>query len=595
MMKPQCILLLLASAANPLAAAVLHVPDEYATIQEAIDEAEAEDIVEVAPGEYVITEPIDFNREHNAGIGSVKNITVRSASGAAETVIRMAELPADPDRAGVFIFEAGETGASVLQGFTISGGQGFFSTRGDVSGTLGGGIYFRNESSPTVLECHIRGNSARGGGGISCTFGAAPTIRDCEISENTAPRGIGGGVGCGLGAAPRISDCVIERNHAGLGAGVYLNASPAQLLRCRIENNATTEAGQGGGVFVVDSEPTIRECDVVRNWASRGGGFLVVGRRGGLVANCLIEGNVASDGQGGGICQYNAVSPTFDSCVVIGNYNFGGEFGSQGGGVYCGSDSFPLFSNCIIAANVARDGGTNKGGVHSFRSRPVLQNCTVVDNVPSAMLCSEASPVVRNSIVLPGAVCGSVFESLEDGDPMFVERGEFDFSSFVTVEIAGQEYELPDFVVVRPDYHLLADSPAIDAGGSDGAPPADFDGESRPCGDAVDIGAYEFVAGGCDSTAIEFLRGDTNDDGPVNLADAVFILEWLFSGRVEPQCVATTNVNGDSGTNIADPTFLLNWLFVVGPPPAAPFPDCGPGALPSDEGACEIAPKSCPQ
>ncbi|MBZ5515237.1 MAG: right-handed parallel beta-helix repeat-containing protein [Acidobacteriia bacterium] len=43
------------------------------------------------------------------------------------------------------------------------------------------------------------------------------------------------------------------------------------------------------------------------------------------------------------------------------------------------------------------------------------------------------------------------------------------------------------------DYHLQAGSPAIDAGTSENAPTADFDGVRRPQGTAWDIGAYEYI------------------------------------------------------------------------------------------------------
>lgn len=42
------------------------------------------------------------------------------------------------------------------------------------------------------------------------------------------------------------------------------------------------------------------------------------------------------------------------------------------------------------------------------------------------------------------------------------------------------------------DYHLAAGSPAIGAGTQAGAPQLDFDGRSRPAGQATDIGPYEF-------------------------------------------------------------------------------------------------------
>ncbi len=76
-----------------------------------------------------------------------------------------------------------------------------------------------------------------------------------------------------------------------------------------------------------------------------------------------------------------------------------------------------------------------------------------------------------------------------------------------------------------------------------------------------------------------FLRGDCNDDGKIDLADAVCVLNWLFAGEAAPGCVAATNTNGDDDANIADATYLLNHLFAGGPAPAQPFPDCGTGDL----------------
>jgi hypothetical protein len=48
-----------------------------------------------------------------------------------------------------------------------------------------------------------------------------------------------------------------------------------------------------------------------------------------------------------------------------------------------------------------------------------------------------------------------------------------------------------------PDFHLQSNSPAIDAGTSTNAPSFDFDGNTRPQGARYDIGAYEYVSGGC--------------------------------------------------------------------------------------------------
>ena len=141
------------------------------------------------------------------------------------------------------------------------------------------------------------------------------------------------------------------------------------------------------------------------------------------------------------------------------------------------------------------------------------------------MVCYEATPVVTNCIVLVELPFGSVSSCLDFGDPLFVEPGEFDPYRFVTVEIGDESYELPNFIVDRPDYHLLPDSPAIDAGTSQDAPPADMDGIPRPCGDGIDIGAYEY----CEIEPVAmFRRGDVNADGERNIADAISLLCHLF-------------------------------------------------------------------
>jgi len=96
-------------------------------------------------------------------------------------------------------------------------------------------------------------------------------------------------------------------------------------------------------------------------------------------------------------------------------------------------------------------------------------------------------------------------------------------------------------------------------------------------------------------TPAVFRRGDCNDDGRVDIADAVCTLGWLFLARDPPGCIAATNTNGDAGQDISDATFLLNHLFLGGPAPVPPHPECGPGTLPEDAETCEKPPQHCGQ
>jgi len=95
---------LLAGSAQ-IFAATIHVPADKPTIQAGIDAAAGGDIVLVAKGTY--HENIDFNG---------KNITVISSDGPAQTIIQ------GDGTSAVVAIHTGETRASVLNGFTISGG-----------------------------------------------------------------------------------------------------------------------------------------------------------------------------------------------------------------------------------------------------------------------------------------------------------------------------------------------------------------------------------------------------------------------------------------------------------------------------------------
>jgi len=79
-----------------------------------------------------------------------------------------------------------------------------------------------------------------------------------------------------------------------------------------------------------------------------------------------------------------------------------------------------------------------------------------------------------------------------------------------------------------------------------------------------------------------FRRGDINGDGRYNVADASKLLRYLFADQpVGFDCHEAIDVNNDKSVNIADAIYLLTYLFLNGPPPSAPFPDCG--SLPADD------------
>lgn len=66
--------------------------------------------------------------------------------------------------------------------------------------------------------------------------------------------------------------------------------------------------------------------------------------------------------------------------------------------------------------------------------------------------------------------------------------------------------------------------------------------------------------------------GDANDDGGVNISDAVFIVNYVFIGGEAPNPLAVGNVNCDVGVNVSDAVFLIYYIFTGGNAPCDSYP-----------------------
>jgi outer membrane protein assembly factor BamB len=69
------------------------------------------------------------------------------------------------------------------------------------------------------------------------------------------------------------------------------------------------------------------------------------------------------------------------------------------------------------------------------------------------------------------------------------------------------------------------------------------------------------------ATGPGYIRGDANGDGEINLADAVYIVNYLFIGGPPPDPMEAGDANCDGEVNLADAVYIINWLFIGGPPP----------------------------
>lgn len=89
---------------------------------------------------------------------------------------------------------------------------------------------------------------------------------------------------------------------------------------------------------------------------------------------------------------------------------------------------------------------------------------------------------------------------------------------------------------------------------------------------------------------VPFVRGDLDENGNLDVADALGVLGFLFSGAALT-CAETADVDASGGIDVADAVALLSYLFVSGSPPAFPFPNCS--SYPMSPLGC-VAYDACP-
>ena len=165
---------------------------------------------------------------------------------------------------------------------------------------------------------------------------------------------------------------------------------------------------------------------------------------------------------------------------------------------------------------------------------------------------------------------------------------------------AGDELTLFDDASTRIDTVVYLDTQpwpeAADGGGpslelvdarSDNEDPASWSaslGQGTP-GRANSVSPRAVPPQPGDSVRVRFQRGDVDQNGLLELTDAVAILARLFLGADAPACVESADTNNDGILDLTDGVVILTYLFAGGTPPAAPGPPPeGCGVDPDEEG-----------
>lgn len=285
----------------------------YASIQTAIDDADAGDTIRVAEGTYY--ENILVN----------ESLTLEGGWNAIFTLRNPESTPSVID---------GQANGSVIvvpAGYTITI-DGFDITNGNATGSPGWG-----------------GGMRIGDAGDAIGF---TTVRNCVIRDNVASS-----------AAPGMGE----------GGGIHVYNHHALIENNKIYRNIAQAApdlsGKGGGIYTGwMANVTIKGNEITTNTAASSPIGYATGSGGGvhtlysgeiiLIEDNVIEGNIGTvDGKGeGGGCNVGA--NMYNNKV---RYNIASKNGAgEGGGIY--ADYILDFVNNIISDNIASENGDGAGG-----------------------------------------------------------------------------------------------------------------------------------------------------------------------------------------------------------------------------------------
>lgn len=297
----------------PVAPVKLHVPQEFPTIQAAIDAASSGDVVRVAPGTY--DEVINF-------LG--KTIIVESERGPKVTTINAKGL----DAPAVSVEHGGSRGTT-LRGFTITG-------------SAHRGVHIIN-AVLMIDQCIIKENTAEDAAAGIWVFQSDVFVANSSIVNNDAP--LAGGVGVHQYGWPllRFRDSSITDNTAAeQGGGFVIKSGGASLVRTTIGANHAPSDNSGGGVvawapeaWILRSAVYFYDCDFLDNSAGIGGSIQQGNNSSLVVHNCRIHNSHAAD-RGGAL----SISGGSQTTTVVSNSVISGNTAAAGGGVYVwqGSD-----------------------------------------------------------------------------------------------------------------------------------------------------------------------------------------------------------------------------------------------------------------
>ncbi len=361
-------------------------------------------------------------------------------------------------------------------GDTISIASGVYSGAGNTNITISGKSLVI-QGSESGQDTTISGENQAGAFIIWGSDARNTHIRNIRVFG--CAQELPGAIAVSDGAHVRISNCKIENCIGGQnleGGAIRFSSATGELDGVRI---STCYAGWGGGVSLFQgAEITISDSSIDR---CQGGAVFLLDQSSAMISRCNFSGNNASDqSDAGAVACHNSSSVTIERSVIENS----GNVYSGSGAIYSDSSQVQI-TNSFITGNSGKLHGS--AIIFNNNSTGAVLFCTFTDNRSDQ---GSAVNIIGSNIDFKNDIFWDTEVAVE-----------LNFNAGVTPQVIycdvhGGQPGLGNFnsdpgFLSDTDFHLTETSPCIDTG-INVQIDADFDGQYRPNGANVDVGADEY-------------------------------------------------------------------------------------------------------